>query len=149
MLYFCCCFPPGRGPTGQVATCVALTAGGGLSFQMRRGSTAGYQPFDGVQSISFWLVSNAAAGATAGETSTPRGQVSIIFADSRYDVQFGCLTAFRLASSGMQVTISCYCGCCCHPISCGSPAWALAAADQGRLRPKKDQSSSGPLVIKA
>ncbi|KAI8470025.1 MAG: hypothetical protein J3K34DRAFT_521703 [Monoraphidium minutum] len=45
---------PGASPSGDAATCVELTAGGGLTFQVKRGGGA-LQPFGGADTLRFQL----------------------------------------------------------------------------------------------
>lgn len=64
----------GAAPDGAAATCVQLAQDGGLSFHVRQGFLAGYQPFVGVKAVQVWLKSDAQP-QNAEQTSTPPGLV--------------------------------------------------------------------------
>jgi hypothetical protein len=82
-----CCWPPAAflllcdaavpSPAGTTATCLTMSPKGGLGFECRSCERAGFQPFAGKTSISFWIRSNANT-TSPFDSSIPKGSVSAL-----------------------------------------------------------------------
>jgi hypothetical protein len=95
------------GPNGDGATCVQLAPEGGLSFTCKYCARPGLQPFAEVDSVSFWLNSDAQT-SDARIVATPRGQVCAL--------EWSAVGVGQTTQRAQHTALA----------ACAAPSWVLA-----------------------
>jgi hypothetical protein len=88
----------GQGHTGSTAACTSVLPHGGVTFNCRRCAEAGYQPFNGVGSISFWVNPVKNIGSN--------GRLALKMALGRPERNQYCDTAVYLEGEGAKETLA-------------------------------------------